>query len=94
MGMDLSIDDFGTGYSPLGVFEAQARQPAEDRQVIRAEHGARRRRRPDCPPSTWGIHGLLRVLVEGIESEAVWRLLALMGCDHGKAYFMSSAVDG
>jgi EAL domain-containing protein (putative c-di-GMP-specific phosphodiesterase class I) len=31
----------------------------------------------------------LRVVAEGIETEAVWRLLARMGCDQGQGYFMS-----
>ena len=36
----------------------------------------------------------LRVVAEGIESEAVWRLLAALGCDQGQGYFMSRAIPG
>ena len=36
----------------------------------------------------------LRVVAEGIESEAVWRLLAAMGCDQGQGYFMSRPMPG
>jgi EAL domain-containing protein (putative c-di-GMP-specific phosphodiesterase class I) len=36
----------------------------------------------------------LRVVAEGIESEAVWRLLAAMGCDQGQVYFMSRPMPG
>jgi EAL domain-containing protein (putative c-di-GMP-specific phosphodiesterase class I) len=34
----------------------------------------------------------LRVVAEGIESEAAWRLLARMGCDQGQGYFMSRPI--
>lgn len=34
----------------------------------------------------------LRVVAEGIESEAVWRLLMRMGCDQGQGYFMSRPI--
>jgi len=34
----------------------------------------------------------LRVVAEGIESEAVWRLLAELGCDQGQGYFMSRPI--
>ena len=36
----------------------------------------------------------LRVVAEGIESEAVWRLLAELGCDQGQGYFMSRPIPG
>jgi EAL domain-containing protein (putative c-di-GMP-specific phosphodiesterase class I) len=36
----------------------------------------------------------LRVVAEGIENEAVWRLLAALGCDHGQGYYMSRAMPG
>ncbi len=31
----------------------------------------------------------LRVVAEGIESAAVWQLLAALGCDQGQGYFIS-----
>ena len=34
----------------------------------------------------------LRVVAEGIESEAVWRLLSALGCDQGQGYFMSRPI--
>jgi len=36
----------------------------------------------------------LRVVAEGVESEAVWRLLAALGCDQGQGYFMSRPIPG
>jgi|GEM_PF-3960401 len=37
--------------------------------------------------------GLL-VVAEGIESEAVWRLLAALGSDQGQRYFMRRPIPG
>jgi diguanylate cyclase (GGDEF)-like protein len=95
MGVDLSIDDFGTGYSSLAYlkqlpvdelkidksFVLNMENDAGDRMIVR---------------STIDLgHNLnLRVVAEGIESEAVWRLLAELGCDQGQGYFMSRPIPG
>jgi diguanylate cyclase (GGDEF)-like protein len=95
MGVDLSIDDFGTGYSSLAYlkqlpvdelkidksFVLNMESDAGDRMIVR---------------STIDLgHNLnLRVVAEGIESEAVWRLLAELGCDQGQGYFMSRPIPG
>jgi len=34
----------------------------------------------------------LRVVAEGIESEAAWDILAEMGCDQGQGYYMSRPI--
>ena len=90
MGMDLSIDDFGTGYSSLAYLK---RLPVNELKidksfVLNMEHDIGDTK---IVRSTIDLgHNMgLRVVAEGIESEAVWRLLKLMGCDQGQGYFMS-----
>lgn len=93
LGVELSIDDFGTGYSSLAYlkklpvdelkidksFVMNMESDVEDAKIVR---------------STIDLgHNLgLRVVAEGIESEAVWQLLADMGCDQGQGYFMSRPI--
>jgi EAL domain-containing protein (putative c-di-GMP-specific phosphodiesterase class I) len=95
MGVDLSIDDFGTGYSSLAYLK---RLPVDELKidksfVLNMENDA-----GDAMivRSTIDLgHNMgLRVVAEGIESEAVWRLLAAMGCDQGQGYFMSRPMPG
>ncbi|MES2075396.1 MAG: EAL domain-containing protein, partial [Pseudomonadota bacterium] len=95
MGVDLSIDDFGTGYSSLAYlkrlpvnelkidksFVLNMENDAGDAMIVRSTIDL-------------GHNMGLRVVAEGIESEAVWRLLAAMGCDQGQGYFMSRPMPG
>ncbi|GAB2841830.1 bifunctional diguanylate cyclase/phosphodiesterase [Pseudoduganella ginsengisoli] len=93
MGMDLSIDDFGTGYSSLAYLK---RLPVNELKidksfVLNMEHDTGDAK---IVRSTIDLgHNMgLRVVAEGIESEAVWRLLVLMGCDQAQGYFMSRPI--
>jgi diguanylate cyclase (GGDEF)-like protein len=95
MGFDLSIDDFGTGYSSLAYLK---QLPVDELKIDKSfvlnmenDEGDRKIVR-----STIDLgHNLnLRVVAEGIESEAVWRLLAELGCDQGQGYFMSRPIPG
>ena len=93
MGVELSIDDFGTGYSSLAYlkrlpvdelkidksFVMNMEADADDAKIVRSTIDL-------------GHNMGLRVVAEGIESEAVWTLLASMGCDHGQGYFMSRPI--
>ncbi|MES3020178.1 MAG: EAL domain-containing protein [Pseudomonadota bacterium] len=95
LGLDLSIDDFGTGYSSLAYlkrlpvnelkidksFVLNMVNDAGDTKIVRSTIDL-------------GHNMGLRVVAEGIESEAVWRLLAALGCDQGQGYFMSRAIPG
>ncbi|TFW29813.1 EAL domain-containing protein [Massilia arenosa] len=90
MGVDLSIDDFGTGYSSLAYLK---RLPVNELKidksfVLNMENDVGDTK---IVRSTIDLgHNMgLRVVAEGIESEAVWRLLADLGCDQGQGYFMS-----
>ncbi|USX11831.1 EAL domain-containing protein [Oxalobacteraceae bacterium OTU3CAMAD1] len=95
MGFDLSIDDFGTGYSSLAYLK---RLPVNELKidksfVLNMEHDEGDTK---IVRSTIDLgHNMgLRVVAEGIESEAVWRLLASLGCDQGQGYFMSRPIPG
>jgi diguanylate cyclase (GGDEF)-like protein len=95
MGFSLSIDDFGTGYSSLAYLK---RLPVDELKidksfVLNMEHDVDDTK---IVRSTIDLgHNLgLRVVAEGIESEAVWHLLATLGCDQGQGYFMGRAIPG
>jgi diguanylate cyclase (GGDEF)-like protein len=90
MGCDLSIDDFGTGYSSLAYLK---RLPVDELKIdksfvlnMASDVGDAKIVRSTID---LGHNMGLRVVAEGIESEAAWDILAEMGCDQGQGYFMS-----
>ncbi|MET0265218.1 MAG: EAL domain-containing protein [Duganella sp.] len=93
MGVDLSIDDFGTGYSSLAYLK---RLPVNELKIDKSFVLNMENDEGDTKivRSTIDLgHNMgLRVVAEGIESEAVWRLLADLGCDQGQGYFMSRPI--
>jgi diguanylate cyclase (GGDEF)-like protein len=95
MGVDLSIDDFGTGYSSLAYLK---RLPVDELKIDKSFVLNMENDIGDTKivRSTIDLgHNMgLRVVAEGIESEAVWRLLAALGCDEGQGYFMSRPIPG
>ena len=93
MGVELSIDDFGTGYSSLAYLK---RLPVDELKIdksfvlnMESDIGDTKIVRSTID---LGHNMGLRVVAEGIESEAVWRLLAALGCDEGQGYFMSRPI--
>ncbi|UGQ49220.1 putative bifunctional diguanylate cyclase/phosphodiesterase [Massilia endophytica] len=93
MGCDLSIDDFGTGYSSLAYLK---RLPVDELKIdksfvlnMESDIGDTKIVRSTID---LGHNMGLRVVAEGIESEAAWRLLAKLGCDQGQGYFMSRPI--
>ncbi len=95
MGVELSIDDFGTGYSSLAYLK---RLPVDELKIDKSFVLNMENDIGDTKivRSTIDLgHNMgLRVVAEGIESEAVWRLLAALGCDQGQGYFMSRPMPG
>jgi len=94
LGVALAIDDFGTGYSNLASLR---RFPVDalkiDRSIV-----------ADLPADehakalAGGIVGLahalsLKVIAEGVESEAQRDFLAALGCDAAQGYFIGKPVD-
>jgi EAL domain-containing protein (putative c-di-GMP-specific phosphodiesterase class I) len=90
MGVSLSIDDFGTGYSTLAYlkrlplnelkidksFVVRMKRDADDAKIVRSTIDL-------------GHNMGLKVVAEGLETEAAWELLAKMGGDQGQGYFIS-----
>ena len=93
MGVELSIDDFGTGYSSLAYLK---RLPVDELKIDKSFVMNMERDIDDAKivRSTIDLgHNMgLRVVAEGIESEAVWNILVKMGCDQGQGYFMSRPI--
>ncbi|HEX7642701.1 MAG TPA: EAL domain-containing protein [Burkholderiaceae bacterium] len=93
LGVELSIDDFGTGYSSLAYLK---RLPVHELKIDKSFVMNMERDADDAKivRSTIDLgHNMgLRVVAEGVESEAVWSLLARMGCDQGQGYFMSRPI--
>ena len=93
MGVDLSIDDFGTGYSSLAYLK---RLPVDELKIDKSFVMNMERDADDAKivRSTIDLgHNMgLRVVAEGVETEAVWNILARMGCDQGQGYFMSRPI--
>ena len=92
-GHRLSIDDFGTGYSSLAYlkrlpvhelkidksFVMKMESDAADAKIVR---------------STIDLaHNMgLEVVAEGVETQAAWDALALLGCDEAQGYHMAKPM--
>lgn len=95
MGVQLAIDDFGSGYSslaylkrlPIGEikidrsFVMNMEQDENDAVIVRSTIDL-------------GRNLGLRVVAEGVESEAIWNDLARLGCDRAQGYYLSRAIPG
>ena len=93
LGIGISIDDFGTGFSSLAYlkrlpvnelkidksFIMEVNKDSNDREIV---------------SSTINLgHNLgLKVVAEGIESQAIMTLLKEMGCDHMQGYFIGKPM--
>jgi diguanylate cyclase (GGDEF)-like protein len=88
-GMALSLDDFGTGYSSIGQLHSFDLDLVKiDRRFVTGlapgskEHVL-------CESIVLMSHSLgLKVVAEGIETEAQRVLLAGLGCDYGQGYLL------
>lgn len=93
MGLQLSIDDFGTGYSSLSYLK---RLPVNALKIDRSfvMHIDSNANDVSIVRSTIDLaHNLnLKVVAEGIENEAAWKLLEKMGCDYGQGYWMGKPM--
>jgi EAL domain-containing protein (putative c-di-GMP-specific phosphodiesterase class I) len=90
LGVRLAIDDFGTGFSSLAYLE---RFPVDLLKIdkrfvdnVGAEH--------DESPLARAILGLgatlgMRVVAEGIETEAQWSRLRELGCELGQGFYLA-----
>jgi diguanylate cyclase (GGDEF)-like protein/PAS domain S-box-containing protein len=89
MGVRLSIDDFGTGYSSLASLREL---PVAELKIDRSFVLGMEQDDNDAiiVRSTIDLaHNLgLRVVAEGIENEALWDLMVILGCDAAQGYHL------
>jgi EAL domain-containing protein (putative c-di-GMP-specific phosphodiesterase class I) len=95
MGIGLAIDDFGTGYSSLGYLK---QLPVEELKIDRSFVQTMASDRSDATivqsMIDLGRNLGLRVVAEGVESEAVRGRLEALGCHIGQGYHFSPPIDG
>jgi diguanylate cyclase (GGDEF)-like protein len=90
LGLLVSVDDFGTGYSSLTRLRSlPVHEVKIDRSFVR--HVAERDADRAIVRAVIGLgHDLgLRVVAEGVEDEASWRLLQEFECDLVQGYFLA-----
>ena len=92
LGVRLSIDDFGTGYSSMAYLKSL---PVHELKVDRSFVTHMRANPSDhvIVRSTVDLgHNLgLQVVAEGVEDEATWQELDVLGCDAVQGYFLGQA---
>jgi EAL domain-containing protein (putative c-di-GMP-specific phosphodiesterase class I) len=90
LGIKLAVDDYGTGYSSLAYLHGL---PVDDLKLDRTfvGHCDTDTRSAAIVESTVKLaHSLgMRMIAEGVENEAVLRMLTGYGCDLGQGYFIA-----
>jgi EAL domain-containing protein (putative c-di-GMP-specific phosphodiesterase class I) len=90
MGVRLAVDDFGTGFSSLAYLK---QLPVDELKIDKSfvMHMTEDENDAVIVRSTIDLaHNLgLRVVAEGVESQDVWDLLEILGCDEAQGHFMS-----
>ncbi|WP_221048524.1 sensor domain-containing protein [Methylogaea oryzae] len=93
-GMQVSIDDFGTGYSSLSYLKKF------DIDYLKIDQSFVRNLAPNssdmalCEAIIVMAHKLgMKVIAEGVETEAQRDLLAAAGCDYGQGYLFAKPVE-
>ncbi len=93
MGVKLAIDDFGTGYSSLAYLK---RLPVDELKIDKSLVTDMEVNENDAVivRSTIDLaHNLgLKVTAEGVETQEVWDLLSILGCDQSQGYYMGSPM--
>jgi EAL domain-containing protein (putative c-di-GMP-specific phosphodiesterase class I) len=90
MGIVIALDDFGTGYSSL----SRLRDLPIHKVKIDQSFVSHMDRRPQDALIVRSVIALakslhLRVVAEGVESDAVWRQLSDLGCDVAQGHYLS-----
>ena len=93
MGLQVAIDDFGTGYSSMAYLQKLLVAKIKiDKSFVM--HMGENRNDDAIVRSTIDLgHNLgLKVVAEGVESQASWDRLKALGCDSAQGYFMSRPI--
>lgn len=92
-GIEISLDDFGTGYSSLSYLKKL------DIDYLKIDKSFIENLEPNssdmalCEAIVVMAHKLdIKVIAEGIETEAQRDLLSKMGCDYGQGYYFSRPI--
>ena len=94
-GFGLSIDDFGTGYSTLQqLLEAPFDELKIDQSFVRSAPTDEEAAAALACSITLARSLKLRVVGEGIETEAHWRFLQDAGCEIGQGYSIARPMPG
>ena len=90
MGVRLAIDDFGTGYSSLAYLK---RLPVDELKIDKSFILGMEESENDAvivrSTIDLGRNLGLRVVAEGVETQAAWNHLVALGCDVAQGYFLS-----
>lgn len=91
LGLSVAIDDFGTGFSSLSVLRhLQAQRLKIDRSFIaEVEHDSRIARMVVQLGQLLGM----RVIAEGVETQAQCDMLQAMGCDEGQGWLFAHPME-
>ncbi|CAN5156356.1 cyclic Di-GMP phosphodiesterase RmdB [soil metagenome] len=90
LGIALSLDDFGTGWSSLGHLRRLPVQELKvDRSFVQRMAGDARDAAIVRSVVDLGVGLGMRVVAEGVEDRATWRLLAEVGCDEAQGWLLS-----
>ena len=92
-GIELALDDFGTGYSSFAYLkDFEISYLKADRAFV-SGLTERRRDYAVCEAMVAMAHKLaIRIIAEGVETEAQHDLLAAAGCDYAQGYLYSRPV--
>ncbi|HLT77681.1 MAG TPA: EAL domain-containing protein [Ferrovibrio sp.] len=93
MGSKIYIDDFGTGYSSLNYLVSLPVHALKiDRSFVQQMQQSREAAAVVASVITMAHHLGLRVVAEGVETEADRAMLAGLGCDEGQGYLWSKPL--
>ena len=93
-GIGLSIDDFGTGYSSLlQLHRIPFTELKIDRSFVMAMLDDEEARAIVKTCIVLGQELKMKVVAEGVETQAHWQALKELGCDIAQGYFISKPVD-
>jgi diguanylate cyclase (GGDEF)-like protein/PAS domain S-box-containing protein len=90
MGVGVSIDDFGTGYSSLSYLKTL---PVDEIKIDRSFVRDMAIDSDDAaivqPTIDLGHNLHIKVVAEGVEDEATYKMLRMLSCDYAQGYFIS-----